>query len=114
MRRDSKILWLSIGVTALFMVLLWVLLTGLSYSAGDVGYGLNHSFLSHTSAFLVFISYIVFVVLGFQTHWAWGVGLLILPVFMMVIFFLQYPKKSRVPAVIGGIGFTCYVLSCYC
>ena len=114
MRPDSKILWLSIGVTALFMVLLWVLLTWLSASAGDVGYGLNHSVLYHVSMIMVFIAYVIFVVLGFQTHWAWGVGLLILPIIMMVVFFLQYPKKSRVPAVIGGIGFSCYVLSCYC
>jgi hypothetical protein len=58
---------------------------------------------------LFFISYVLFVIQGFRTHWGWGCANLLLPAAALVFVFV-HPKQAKVPAITWVCGLVVMLL----
>jgi|SRR5271155_1852687 len=58
---------------------------------------------------LFLLSYILFVIQGFRTHWGWGCANLFIPVSALVFLFV-HPKRAKAPAIIWACGLTAVLL----
>jgi len=59
---------------------------------------------------LLIAAYILFVILGFRTHWGWGLANLLLPV-TALYFSLAHPRTAKIPAVFCIFGFTALLVT---
>ena len=106
--------FLLAGITAFIvaaLILLWFALACTSWDhmvpVGDtrVDVSLIAIFLAVGVIKFLFIgSFVLFVMFGFRTHWAWGVVHLLLFPLSAVIFFIRYPRIARLPMILFASG----------
>ena len=98
----------SVGVIALALIITYGVLTLVSSTWGGMlefgGTSFSWQFVPLFGAIALWnISWLWFVVSGFRTHWAWGLGLLVFPVASLAFLFCQ-PQRAKRPALVWVAG----------